>query len=329
MKPTRTHKQIIANRIAVYLSFLIIIGLMVGQTLASWSLGKTITQTDDRLTQMREDESEYQATHCTAKQEVQQGTTTDYTIQSAGYARTYRVHIPASYRPSEKTPLIINYDGIHGGGKKMELYSSMDTLPVIAVYPDSMPGKSGFTAWQGAPYSLDGNYDIEFTKDMIHEITTRYCVDTERIFAVGMSNGGGFVMIASCELPGVFRAVASLSGAYYTKCTTPLERPSSLLALHSMTDKQVPFLGSPTKGVPPIKEWALQQASDRGCLQRKETHNVYGSEQLDWSKCIDNTQVRLVVIQGQSHGWLTIPRAKAVVAPTMANYIWSFFKETS
>lgn len=328
MKHANSLYQATLDRIKLYGIVLFVLGLMCAQLAYAQSLTQKIEKIEAHTAQTNKQLAEFRESHCVGKEKIQLGSTATYTLNSGGYERTYHVHISSTYRPSDRSPVIVNYDGIDGGGIKMEGYSNVDSLPVIAVYPDSLMGTRGFTAWQGAPYSLEGDYDVQFTKDMMTEVNQRYCVDSSKVFAIGMSNGGGFAVIANCKLPGMFRAIASLSGAYYTGCTGSETPSGSLLALHSATDPQVPFQGSSTKGVPAISEWAGQQAKARQCGASAHTTDVYGSEQYDWTGCKETARVRLLVLQNQPHGWLSMPYTPSPLAPNMASYIWSFFKAT-
>jgi len=326
MKHANSLYKATLDRIKLYGIVLFVLGLMCAQLAYAQSLTQKIEKIEAHTAQTNKQLAEFRESHCVGKEKIQLGSTATYTLNSGGYERTYHVHISSTYRPSDRSPVIVNYDGIDGGGIKMEGYSNVDSLPVIAVYPDSLMGTRGFTAWQGAPYSLEGDYDVQFTKDMMTEVNQRYCVDSSKVFAIGMSNGGGFAVIANCKLPGMFRAIASLSGAYYTGCTGSETPSGSLLALHSATDPQVPFLGSSTEGVPAVTGWATKQAKDRQCRITKHTPSIKGTEQYEWTGCKDDVSVRLVVIQEQPHGWLAISNAQGVEASNTAGYIWSFFK---
>lgn len=281
--------------------------------------------------------SEYQKAYCTASfSAVKANTTTTYTMSSDGYARAYRVHTPRDYDPTVRYPMILNFDGIGGSGSRIEAYSHIDSLPVIAVYPDSLRGKQGFTAWQGAPYSLKGDYDTQFVRDLLTTVPENYCVDSTNVFAVGMSNGGGFAAIVACSLSDKFRAVASLSGAYYAKCGETTGTPS-LLIVHSESDKQVPYDGSTKRGLPAVMQWATREASERDC-QSMEKNNAKNSDTAvksntlityNWQGCRDGSLLQLVVVKNQSHGWLQIPRSPGSTSSSTATYIWDFFQRAA
>lgn len=256
---------------------------------------------------------------------MEANTLTKYSIESGGYTRSYNVHTPAAYDPARRYPVVISFDGIEGSGLRMEGYSGLDTLPAIVVYPDALAGKQGFTAWQGAPYSVDGERDVQFVKDLVTKVTTDYCVDTDRTFAVGMSNGGSFAAIVGCEMGDRIRAIASVSGAYYTTCQQEQKSPS-LLVLHSTGDQQVPFAGVPARNLPQIPEWVTRQAMERQCMVTEPATTDGAASYFNWRDCKEGAIVRFAEVQGQPHGWLRMP--SQINAPhSTADYIWKFFED--
>ena len=65
----------------------------------------------------------------------------------------------------------------------------------------------------------------------------RYNVDHDRIYAVGMSNGGGFAALLGCRMPEQFRAIASVAGAYYPGTYEGCaEGPVAFLEIHGGKD---------------------------------------------------------------------------------------------
>lgn len=72
--------------------------------------------------------------------------------------------------------------------------------------------------WQGDPDARTN--DIQFTLELLDHMENTFCIDTDRVYASGMSNGGGFVAnILACDpaASGRFAAFAASSGAYYQK----------------------------------------------------------------------------------------------------------------
>ena len=290
------------------------------------TLSSHVQSLEAEIGRMAVKESAFDRSFCrNAQSNILANKTIHHVIESAGYTRSYQVHTPRHYDPSVRYPVIVNFDGIEGDGARMEKYSSVNELPAIAVYPDSLPGKNGFTAWQGAPYSLEGDYDVQFVRDIMSQLPSQYCVDSARVFAIGLSNGGGFASIVGCRLSETFTAIASVAGAYYTRCDNATRQPS-VLAIHGGADRQVPLIGAPNRGLPQVLQWAQQQARDRRCQEFAMLPRGHEALQYTWNGCEDNSIVRLIVLQKQGHGWLKLPSELRSVKPTTAGYIWEFFE---
>ena len=271
--------------------------------------------------------STYSRTLCSIKetnvQTMRDGT---YTVQSYGLDRTYIVHTPDNYDPSVRYPVILSFDGIEGTGARMEGYSGLNMLPAIIVYPNSLDGTNKFTSWQGAPYSVNNERDIQFVTDILKELPSRYCTDSTETFAVGMSNGGAFASLVGCELGDQIKAVASVSGAYYHTCKEE-QRTPSLLIVHSSSDRQVPFTGSLSRNLPNIQDYAKKQSIDRRCDPEVDTRIVNGVMYENWTGCKSGSTLRFVTVPEQAHGWLAIPKTEPQYADGSAGYIWNFFKD--
>lgn len=289
-----------------------------------------IAQLESQNAAMKMQLNSYKRTLCSSASNVTVGANplTKYDIQSGGHARTYQVHTPNNYDPSVRYPVVISFDGIEGSGARMEAYSGLDVLPAILVYPDALPGKQGFTSWEGAPYSITGERDVQFVSTLLEVLPSQYCTDSTRTYAVGMSNGGAFATIVGCQLGNQIQAVASVSGANYETCQQQ-ERTPSLLIVHSTTDRQVPFMGSAARRLPEIPKWADEQVILRQCETTVPSITIATATYYTWLDCTDNSRLRLVVLTGQAHGWLTIPDASIQRTPGSAGYIWKFFEEST
>ena len=301
-------------------------------SICNFRLSAQVDELQKKVTDASRAIAAYDRALCLSNFTVQQAKkTTRHTTSIDGTERTYYVHTPANYDASVRYPVVLNFDGISGSGLGMQEYSGLNDLPAISVYPDPLVGKEGFTAWQGAPYSLDGDGDVRLVKDIIETLPNSYCVDSTRIFAVGMSNGGGFAMIAGCELPQYIRATVGISGAYYTDCQGE-GRAVSVMAVHSLDDQAVPFRGAATRGLPAIPNWAQAQAEKRDCRLKSEVSVADNAKQYTWYGCRNDSLVRMVTIGSESHGWLTLPhelKPNNYRDQTMASYVWSFLEEAT
>ena len=325
-------KQTMSKKRGLLLS--IIFGGLVILTLVVGALTAHIHTLDTRIMNLESSEASAKSelasikrVRCETESSVTaSNSTTSYTLESGGYNRTYQVHTPPSYDPSLRYPVILSFDGIDGSGDRMQHYSGLDGLNALVVYPDSLVAKQGFTAWQGAPYSLDGDLDIEFVRGILSTLPSQYCTDSSQTFAVGMSNGGSFATLAGCELGNQIRAVASVSGANYSTCS-PEQRSPSLLVIHSTEDPQIPFSGSIERNLPQMPEWVDQQVEERHCETATEPTTDQDTTFYTWLDCDDTSMVRFVVVHNQPHGWVSIPQTTPSVKNT-ADYIWKFFEDS-
>ena len=118
--------------------------------------------------------------------------------------------------------------------------------------------------------------------DLIADLQNKTCVDPNRIYAAGKSNGGGFVGALACNstLSSKIAAFAPVSGAFYENKTepTPLDGPCQpnrssipILEFHGQNDTIIPYDGKdcprrcrhepchcPLPSIPSwLEEWAL------------------------------------------------------------------------
>jgi poly(3-hydroxybutyrate) depolymerase len=138
----------------------------------------------------------------------------DKTIDVDGTQRAYIVTVPSPYDPDKPHRLIFAWHGL--GGTAMQIASSYYGLQpraegsAIFIAAQGLAGsgqQSGLASW---PNTDDG--DITFTRKMLDWAKMNYCIDTKRVFSIGMSNGGLMSNIVGCELGDSFRAIVAMSG---------------------------------------------------------------------------------------------------------------------
>jgi poly(3-hydroxybutyrate) depolymerase len=151
-------------------------------------------------------------------------------------------------------------------GLFFELDSKMDEARFsgdkIMVYPNGIGG-----SWAGPSYHSGStvDQDVQFTADVIADLKAKVCVDEKRVYATGMSNGGGFIGTLACHPlgSGLFAAFAAGSGAFYTDLNgpnngcSPSRKPLPILEIHGGSDKTVNYTGGQGEGgiEPSIPSW--------------------------------------------------------------------------
>lgn len=144
------------------------------------------------------------------------------------------------------------------------------------------------------------------------------CVDPERVFATGHSNGGIMSYRLACELSGRIAAVAVSAGSLANQdlsvepaeeifeCSPP--RPVSILHIHGLQDACVPYEGGETRagvelpGVESVIEhWRNHNRCDEG------TDEQVGPVRRRAFPCAEDTRVELITVEELGHAWAGSP----------------------
>lgn len=243
------------------------------------------------------------------------------TITSAGGERTYRINVPRDYDPQAPQPLVLGFHGNGSDGAEFQNYTGLPQLPAVTVFPDGAL-KDGKRSWQGAPYA-SGADDVRFVSDLLDSIEDDFCIDLNRVYATGKSNGGGMVSVLACQLRERFSAFATVAGAYYPQSTEGCDysEPTPMLAIHGTGDETMHYDGGTRQGedYPGVREWIQPWAEASDC-QVKTERNVgkKGEDVLRtrWKKCTGNSaegqqgsdrqpgaDVELYSVAGGGHVW--------------------------
>lgn len=198
----------------------------------------------------------------------------NHNITSSGSNRYYTIDVPSHYndKKSEPWPLILDF---HGASRDADnqynnsmYYADPRGDDYIVVYPEGMGGK-----WESAFYADKDANDLQFVTDLLEHINNDYCIDQDRIYASGKSNGGGFVDMLACSDEGdPFAAFAMAAAALYSdlsyKPKGGCSKSRAILESHGGEDKTVPYEGG-DNGVggdsPDIAEWLGWWARRDGC----------------------------------------------------------------
>ena len=165
--------------------------------------------------------------------------------------RSYAFYVPA--RLAETPPLLLALHGSMGNARQMRRASSYrfeqlaDEHGFIVVYPEGYEGHWNDCRKKG-PYAakrleID---DVSFMRALVAHFRSAYSVDSARVFAVGLSNGGHLSYRLALEAPELVRAVAAVAANLPTEenfdCT-PASGTASVLIINGTEDPINPFEG--------------------------------------------------------------------------------------
>jgi len=270
------------------------------------------------------------------------------TITVGGLEREFVVHLPPGYDGTEPAPLVLN---LHGFGGDIEGQDTSTDLPDAAGdrdyivvtpqgaaldVPDGGPAAQagaafeGLTFWNffgsdpgnvtvsGAPISLTdiGADDVAFVDALLDTVAEEYCVDADRVFSTGMSNGAGMSTTLGCELGDRLAAIAPVAGVNLSG-GCPGDDPVSVLAIHGDADAIAGYAGTSLMGFdlgnPSVPDRMAAWASFDGCdAEPTVDDSTAGLVVTRWVGCDDGTDVELWTLAGWGHEW---PRAESPTQP--------------
>lgn len=244
-----------------------------------------------------------------------------FTLVHAGELRLYRVHVPPGFSPARPMPLVFS---LHGGGGNMDYQADdsfygqigkADQAGFVVVFPNGHSRfKSGKLATWNAGHccgrSRDENIDdVGFIREIVKRLGAQPGIDTKRIFANGISNGGMMSYRLACEMPEVFKAIASVAGTDNTKNCTP-KAPVSILHIHAKDDELELFDGG--SGRKSDKVTAFVSVPDsvakwvelNGCnATPKRVFENAGAYCDAYASCRGGVEVKLCVTPTGGHSW--------------------------
>lgn len=200
--------------------------------------------------------------------------------------REYRLMVPKTVDLTKPTPLVVAFHGMLIDSKDlMPLYTKLSETAekhkFIIAYPNAV-GRS----WGLASDKVKN--DLAFFDALLAKLTAAYKLDPERLYVVGMSNGGYFAHLVAKERSQTVAAVASHSGplGLQTLLGVNADRKFPVLIVHGDQDNIL----------------SVDFARENRDKYKKEGH-----------------EVKYVELAGLGHVWAT----KADINET----IWKFFAD--
>jgi polyhydroxybutyrate depolymerase len=158
-------------------------------------------------------------------------------LQVGNVVREYRLVVPTSLDLSQPAPLVIAFHGMLIDSKDvMPWYTRLNRTAAahkfLLVYPNAI-GRS----WGIAPDKVQS--DLAFFDALLQQLTSTYKIDTDRVYVLGMSNGGYFAHVVGKERSTTVAAVASHSGplGLQTLFGIRAERKFPVMIIHGDQDQ--------------------------------------------------------------------------------------------
>jgi len=262
-------------------------------------------------------------------------------IVSSGQKREYLLYVPRSYDRTKPTPLVISMHGA-GGWPAQQMDVSQwnrlaDEYGFIVVYPSGIGG-AGPRIWRGRGAGLVR--DVRFISELIDTLKAAYNIDPTRIYANGLSNGGGMAFVLSCTLSDRIAAVGMVASAHilpWSWCAD--HRPVPMIAFHGTADRTTPYGGGRSwvardHQFPSIPTWTANWARRNQC-GTNPVESVVAADvtRLEYTNCAGGAAVALYTVQGGGHTWPGgKPMPEWLVGSTSngidaTTQMWAFFRD--
>jgi polyhydroxybutyrate depolymerase len=277
-------------------------------------------------------------------------------MSAGGDPGGYIQELPSRYSGRNAMPVVIDLHGYGVSAAEMLQVTRLGTYGNRAGFITITPQVA-----RHLPYWNTGfkSKDVAFLRGVISRVESTLCVDQNRLFVTGYSNGAIMASVLACVDATQVAAIAPVSGiANPTGCKP--SRPVSVVAFHGTSDPLLPYTGGlsaeayklplppATKGNlsrllgdnvpqstrgPSIPKSTAAWASRDGCASTSTTRVYAKNVALISYACPNGSTVSLYRIRGGGHTWpgsVAESKSHALGATTMAisadKIIWNFFK---
>ncbi|MFZ0279461.1 MAG: hypothetical protein WAL60_21365, partial [Candidatus Sulfotelmatobacter sp.] len=156
--------------------------------------------------------------------------------------------------------------------------------------------------------------DIAFLNQMLDQLALKYSVDTHRIYATGLGDGGFMALRVGCEMADRIAAIAPVGAAMPKTMICLPARPVPALFINGTDDPIVPYGGGTYKpgqfhalsAEDSAKTWAKFDRCDEKPAQEKIQPLQKGEKEIKtftFNGCHDNAQVVLYAVKDGGNTW--------------------------
>jgi len=263
-----------------------------------------------------------------------------HTISIGGELRSYDVVLPSP--GAGPAPVLVALHGYTMSSADMAAMTGWSELAAlegaVVVYPQGGGALPGWNA--GGCCTLDPEQrDVELIDALLDVLEAGACVDTQRIYAAGFSNGGMLAYRLACERAERLAAVASVAGSIalpLADCSPARAVP--LLHVHGTADTIVPYLGGragdllrgplggPEPEFPPVEALVERISTLNGCAAATATALETGAALCtEWAQCSSGAPVELCTLLRGAHLWPGDARLPAIGRGFAASdVVWAF-----
>jgi len=156
-------------------------------------------------------------------------------FEGGGMQRAYNLRVPDVDGP---VPLVVSMHGALGNADALDRVSGWPEIAEREAVALLTPGKN---TKPGGIWNLDPDgQDVAYLRQLLDEVEDDVCVDLDRVYLTGFSQGGMLSLILACGEPDRFAAIAPVAGMIDIDCD---DRTTPVIAFHGTADDVVGFDG--------------------------------------------------------------------------------------
>lgn len=241
-------------------------------------------------------------------------------LDSGGNQYRYELYVPTT-SDGTAMALVLNFHGLGSSGSQQAAFSEYPAKAeqegFVVVHPDGLvaAASSGRASWELAQFDTDERDDVAMAADLIDQISAVVCIDSRRIYATGMSNGGFFTSYLACEMSDRIAATFSVAGVTHHDGCNP-SRAIPMGALHGTGDEVVAYGGGSSTllgaGAAANELAFFEQsmpdefaefASDNGCTGASDERVGDETSLRTFTGCAGGIELVFYSVDGGGHTW--------------------------
>ncbi|MFM7064891.1 MAG: alpha/beta hydrolase family esterase [Actinomycetes bacterium] len=226
--------------------------------------------------------------------------------------------VPPQADGQRPLPLVMDLHGYSEGADVHLQFTKMEDLGRAKGFLTLVPQGSGDVPFWNS-FGRPAPDDVGYLTSLVDQVASTECVDLNRVYVDGMSNGAFMTSLLACERPGVFAAAVTVAGLQFPEgCAGG--PPVPVMAVHGTDDDYVRYEGGFGDGVrslgvdPAMADTAGRNMSvpdaaaawarrNRCTAGAAPSSNKVGSDVqlMQWPGCA--ASVQLYVVAGGGHSW--------------------------
>ena len=261
-------------------------------------------------------------------------------IEVNGVEREFRLSTPSS-EPGTRLPLVIAF---HGGTDSQEDFAQQEQFDQLGEQEKFVMAyaiaEQDRTAAEGEWFlntAATSEEDNDFAEAIVDELSESYCIDQDRLYAIGYSLGAMFTYEIACQLNHRFAATASFAGTMPVNPEScEIAKGIGILHIHGKLDYIIYYhqdwewkdgehegVGTMSEVPNLIDYWAAKSSCQANSVETSLTE-----EHIVHNDCMDDVIIEHYGLQFWDHNW----PSEVGGEPTyelMWNFLSQFSKGTS